>query len=343
MKALGKERNLIMNENEKPTQKVIQKNDHILKDKKKIKKNEDSSDLNSSLDIEPDVMKATMYTKDSDLDKSLSEEEEPKDVELFTIAEYKKECIKNMFNVVSEYAVDDSGFYCKTQYRNTLLDWLIRIHEEFGFEDETLYLSISIFDRICRTRQIKRCHYQLFAATSMWIASKLEETQTPALSDFIYLCDNAYKEREFCDCERVICGDLGYGLVAPTPRDFILPISAKGKYKNIAQTAEFFLKVSTYSEIYQFTEPQVIAVAVLYIACTMNKEELDCLEELGKFHIKRKVLSAVVNEIIETYTNLSVNGSECQQIMINEGLESLPVSLEPIGKPQRVSKHSNHK
>ena len=343
MKAIEKERNLIINENEKPVKNFAQKKEQIVKEKKKIKNDENLPDLNSSLDIEPDVMKATMYTKESELMNSSSENDEPKDIELFTIEEYKKEYMKNMFESVSDYTVEDSGIFCKTQYRNTLLDWLIRIHEEFGFEDETLYLSISIFDRICRSRPIKRCHYQLFAATSMWIASKLEETTTPALSDFIYLCDNAYKEREFCDCERVICGDLGYSLVSPTPRDFILPISAKGKYKNIADTAEFFLKVATYSDIYQFTEPQVIAVAVIYIACSMNNEELDCLEELGRFHIKRKLLTAVVDNIIETYTNLSVSGSECQQIMINEGIENLPVSLEPLGKPRKASKQSRYK
>lgn len=314
-------RNFI-DENEKP---IVKSSQYKEKPITNLTDFQDPEDLNFSIDIEPDVVKA------SHNERSEVEETDEKDIELQTLNEYKSFIFENM--QISEKFCEiyhKEGIQCKPKYRSALIDWLISINKEFGFEKDTLYLAISLFDRICRSRIIKRCHFQLFAATAMWISSKLRETTTPCLSDFIYLCDNAYSEREFSDCERAFCVTLAFSLDSPVPYDYILPVSAKAEYLDIYDTAEFFLNIALYSDLFAYSSPTVVAASVLQLAVKVTKSSDDCFSELENFKFDQKEVDSFSNSVIETFDRMARDGSKSQLVMIREGLEALPVTLPPL-------------
>ena len=56
-------------------------------------------------------------------------------------------------------------------------------------------MTISLIDRFLEREQIKRCNQQLVGVTAMLIASKYEEIYAPEVTDFVYICDNAYTKQ----------------------------------------------------------------------------------------------------------------------------------------------------
>lgn len=265
------------------------------------------------------------------------------DVELGTLNEYKSLIIKNILDAEEEFLPPSDFQRCKTKYRRAILDWLLRVHKEFTFNDDTLFTSIGLFDRISRTLKIKRCHFQLFAATSMWIGAKLQETTTPALSDFIYLCENSYTEKEFLDCERVFCSALRFNLTAPNPREIYMPITAKQEYSKIATVADLMMKIGMFSEIYDQTLPSVAAIASIYVATYLCGVGTECMAELGPIQgVDPVEVSNFAGSILSTFNWLLKGGGEGILNLVNDALENFPVGIPEFTEEyidDVVSKH----
>ncbi|EAX97311.1 Cyclin, N-terminal domain containing protein [Trichomonas vaginalis G3] len=280
----------------------------------------DPSDIDDSLSFEQDDV---IYEKEPQQDVSTKG-----DIDICTLKEYKPFIVKNILSTEEDFLPPSDYQRCKTKYRRAILDWLLRVHKEFAFSDDTLFTSIGLFDRISRTLKIKRCHFQLFAATSMWIAAKLQETTTPALSDFIYLCENSYNEKEFLDCERVFCSALRFNLTAPNPREFYMPITSKKEFRDIATVADMFMKVSMFSEIYDQTLPSVAAVASIYVATRITKSNTDCFREIGSLEgVDPAQVSNFAVSILNTFNWLISSGGEGLLTLVNEALADFPASI----------------
>lgn len=157
----------------------------------------------------------------------------------------------------------------KVEHRAIVLDWMFRVCKEMKFLDETLFIAITLFDRVIAIHQIKKRHIQLFGGTCLWIASKLEETLTPALSDFVYLCGNAYVESEFIDCERVIVNILHFQIASTSPLFFIKSIV---KDTIMYDFAFFFCRAMVFNEHFGNTCPSVIAAASIFLSAAVIGE-----------------------------------------------------------------------
>jgi hypothetical protein len=79
-----------------------------------------------------------------------------------------------------------------TRMRAILVDWLVQVHHKFKMVPETLYLTVNLIDRYLEKRYVSRQELQLVGVASLLIASKYEEIYIPEMSDFVYICDNAY-------------------------------------------------------------------------------------------------------------------------------------------------------
>ncbi|OHT04493.1 Cyclin, N-terminal domain containing protein [Tritrichomonas foetus] len=157
----------------------------------------------------------------------------------------------------------------KTEHRTIVIDWLIRVCEEMKFLEDTLFVAVSLFDRVITIHQIKKCHIQLFGASCLWIASKLEETLTPALSDFVYLCGNTYIESEFIDCERVIVNILHFQIASTTPLFYVKSIIKDPLMLNFSN---FFCRAMVFNEEYGNTCPSVIAASAVFLSAAIYGE-----------------------------------------------------------------------
>merc|ERR1740139_2166704 len=66
--------------------------------------------------------------------------------------------------------------------RGRLIDWLIDVHQKFGFQQVTLFLAVSIIDRHLSRSEMCTTRLQLLGATAILIAAKFEEVSSSDLS-----------------------------------------------------------------------------------------------------------------------------------------------------------------
>ncbi|CAF0974010.1 unnamed protein product [Adineta ricciae] len=98
-----------------------------------------------------------------------------------------------------------------TKMRSVLCDWLIEVSEVYHLHRETYHLAIAYVDQyLCNTTNLPKTKLQLLGITSLFIASKIEEIYPPRISEFAYVTDKAYDERDILDMELDIMNALNW-------------------------------------------------------------------------------------------------------------------------------------
>jgi len=117
--------------------------------------------------------------------------------------------------------------------RAVLIDWLIEVQIQFKLLQETLFLTVNTIDRFMAVptvgRTIPRSKLQLVGVAAMFLVSKVEEVYAPAISDFVYITDNAYTEAEIKDMELRIIRALNFELSQPISLNFLRRYSKAGE------------------------------------------------------------------------------------------------------------------
>ena len=63
------------------------------------------------------------------------------------------------------------------------MDWLVKVHETFELNHETLYTAVKLTDLYLSRKQVKRENLQLVGVTVYLIASKKDERMPPLVDD----------------------------------------------------------------------------------------------------------------------------------------------------------------
>lgn len=122
----------------------------------------------------------------------------------------------NYFNIQNEI----------TPYmRSILIDWIIDIHRQFKFKEETLYIAIYLVDVYLSKKFILKRNLQLLGVTSLLIASKLNDIYLRRISDYSDITFNTYSINEIKEMEEEILKTLNFNLLVPTPLSFYEIIS----------------------------------------------------------------------------------------------------------------------
>ncbi|XP_008291124.1 G1/S-specific cyclin-E2-like [Stegastes partitus] len=101
--------------------------------------------------------------------------------------------------------------------RSILLDWLIEVSEAYTLHRQTFYLAQEYFDRFMLTQSnIEKGILQLIGVTCLFIASKMEESSPPKLSDMVYVTAGTYFEEEVLQMELIILKELQWNLCPET-------------------------------------------------------------------------------------------------------------------------------
>jgi hypothetical protein len=165
----------------------------------------------------------------------------------------------------------------KSSHRAKLISWLIRVSDKMLFQDETLLLSAALFDRVTALKRIPRHELQLYASTSLWIASKVEEKETPLLSDFVYLCARTYTSAEFLECELQILSLLHFVVASTTS---IIYVQAAFEHGGVtAELARFFCLVMMFRPSYGAMTGSMMGTTAIVLACLICGEQVRVMEE----------------------------------------------------------------
>lgn len=97
--------------------------------------------------------------------------------------------------------------------RTALVDWLRDICDTYELSDDTLSGSVWVMDCFFRQRQPPIGKLQLYACSSLLIASKYEDGLHPAVSELVFLCDGLYEAKDILDAEINILNVLNFGVM----------------------------------------------------------------------------------------------------------------------------------
>merc|ERR1711955_91143 len=116
-----------------------------------------------------------------------------------------------------------SGCPTSDKMRSVLVDWLVEVQIQFKLLQETLFLTVDTIDRFLAVegKNIHRSKLQLVGVAAMFLVSKIEEVYAPAISDFVYITDNAYTEAEIRQMELRIIRALDFDLCQPIALNFL--------------------------------------------------------------------------------------------------------------------------
>lgn len=97
--------------------------------------------------------------------------------------------------------------------RGILIDWLIDVHKKFRLRTHTLFIAVNMIDRSLEKFYVKKADFQLLGITCLFIASKYEEIYPPSMSEYTYVCADAYKDQDLLNMEAKILNSLHFNLV----------------------------------------------------------------------------------------------------------------------------------
>ena len=160
------------------------------------------------------------------------------------------------------------------QMRSILIDWIIDVHEKFGFTDETLFMTILIIDRYSTQNNISKIKYQLLGIVAMLIACKHEEIYVPKIDDFIYITDNTYTRDEVFDMENKVLNCLNFSLLYPSPIKFFEYLSLNfGFDKKMHFLGKYLMESFLLDMRYMKYKASIIACACCYIVMKFFKKD----------------------------------------------------------------------
>ncbi|XP_056466407.1 cyclin N-terminal domain-containing protein 2 [Gadus chalcogrammus] len=157
--------------------------------------------------------------------------------------------------------------------RAVLVDWLIQVHEMLHFQDETLYLAISLMNRGLRQIKVSTVNLQLLGVVCLFLAAKKEECLVPEVSELCYLMDNGYTKKQLLRMERRVLSGLQFDLSHCSPLDFLLFTASIARCSaKVVWMARYLLELSLLEGECVVYLPMQLAGAVLCLARRVLQE-----------------------------------------------------------------------
>ncbi|CCH61773.1 hypothetical protein TBLA_0F02320 [Henningerozyma blattae CBS 6284] len=155
----------------------------------------------------------------------------------------------------------------KWSFRSTLIDWIVQVHARFNLLPETLYLTVNIIDRFLSLSIVTLNKFQLVGAAALFIASKFEEINCPALKDIVYMLANAYSRDDVIKAERFMIDTLNFEIGWPGPMSFLRRISKADDYEyDIRTLAKYLLETTIMDSRLISAPPSWLAAGAYFLS-----------------------------------------------------------------------------
>ena len=231
--------------------------------------------------------------------------------------------LHNLLALEEHYLPSPSYFRCvqksvKPWMRIQVVQWMLDVCQEQRSEQEVFPLAINLLDRYLSLENITCTHLQLLGAASLFIASKLKNTNPMTAENLVEYTDNGIHLQDLLQMEFNMMCALDWDISAITPHDFLqqilsrLPLEPEEEYI-IMRHSQSLIAISYATEFhFALYPPSMIAAACVGAAA-------------NSLHDREWVQSVhLLDKLQEITTIRSDCLQECQQ-QIEEALsEHLP-------------------
>ena len=207
---------------------------------------------------------------------------------LILVSDYANDIYSYLYILEAEQPIVKDHLEGQTEVfpkmRAILIDWINDIHAQFHLVAETFQLTVAIIDRYLQVvKDTKRSHLQLVGVTALFIAAKYEELFPPAITDFIYITDDAYTGKQIRQMELQILKTIDCNLSRPLPIHFLRRFSkaADAEHHHHAMS-KYFLELAM----------------IEYDMSHYKPSEVSPLERHFTYEI-RKVMFVIFNYVID--------------------------------------------
>ena len=209
------------------------------------------------------------------------------------IDEYEKEIMNYLFEEETNNRANYSTFPNMEEKNNnkmilsylkrfSFINLFISFQRELLLRQETLYLSINLFDRYIQKIFLENKiseDLNVIALTCLFIASKYEEIYPPYLKEFLESYKNKYNKEEIFSKENDILSSLDFQILIISPILFLKRFCLDEKNENeeimklCFNGAQFFLELCIIEPNFCELKPSLQASICLYLS---RKFLLDC-------------------------------------------------------------------
>ncbi|KAF7373167.1 MFS domain-containing protein [Mycena sanguinolenta] len=151
--------------------------------------------------------------------------------------------------------------------RALLNDWLLQVHGRFHLLPETLFLCTHLLDRFLCLRVASPSKLQLLGLACLLIASKFEETVSPAIVNFTAISGDAFTAAEMRDAERHVLKTLEWDVSWMGPMHWLRRVSkADGYNPQTRQLGKYLAELILVEEKLVSTPPSLLAAAAMWLS-----------------------------------------------------------------------------
>jgi len=204
--------------------------------------------------------------------------------------------------------------------RKIVTDWMLEVCYDQNCHADVFLLSCNIMDRFLSQVNIKKSQFQLVAAATLFIASKLVDPCPITGSYLVKYTDNTYQLTELLEMELLILSKLKWDLSAVTPYDFLehllkLLIEDGSILPNdlMNKTEKFIIQCATEFRFSMYP-PSMLSSAAL--AAAAQGLGVDITELITRLQILTRVendcLSDCIHQIEETFREATENDTNNQ-------------------------------
>jgi len=171
-----------------------------------------------------------------------------------------------------------AGCPTNDKMRAVLVDWLVEVQTQFKLLQETLFSTINILDRYLAVEgsSVDRGCLQLVGVTAMFLAAKIEEVYAPAITDFVYISDNAFTEEQIKKTELKILRALDFQMFQPISLHFLRRFSKAGDVDVLQHNlAKYALEVGLLDYSLVSVSNSLLAASALFLSLLLL-EPADC-------------------------------------------------------------------
>ena len=154
----------------------------------------------------------------------------------------------------------------KPSMRITLIDWLVRIADDYRLDSGTYSLAIHLLDQTLSLINVKRSHFQLLGCACLWLAAKLEELHPPPVESLALIADYCFEVEQLVNYEKKLLRIFEYRPAMPTRHYFVMRFVRAGECSpREISLAQYITELSFY-DVTLLTYPMsAIAAASLHL------------------------------------------------------------------------------